>query len=212
MICPNCKCEYIRGVTQCADCDVPLVDKLEARRENPLDNVRIVAIWQGKDPTECEAVEKALESADIPFTAPNRKEQFSFLPTEPSLEIWIAETDQDRAKQALLDVQRTIDPSELTPEELESLALPESDDLAEDEEPSERWEFSEHWFEDEPIAEVWNGDSEQFADYLSACLRETGVVSRKASDSGRWSLAVPQKLESRAKKVVGEVVQSSPPN
>jgi transcription initiation factor TFIIIB Brf1 subunit/transcription initiation factor TFIIB len=33
MICPNCKCEYIRGVTECADCGVALVDKLEPEEE-----------------------------------------------------------------------------------------------------------------------------------------------------------------------------------
>ncbi|KPK72466.1 hypothetical protein AMJ87_04685 [candidate division WOR_3 bacterium SM23_60] len=28
MICPKCKAEYIHGITICADCDIPLVDRL----------------------------------------------------------------------------------------------------------------------------------------------------------------------------------------
>jgi hypothetical protein len=61
MICPNCKCEYIRGVTECADCGVALVDKLEPEEGNPSQDVRIVSVWQGGDPTEYERVKAALE-------------------------------------------------------------------------------------------------------------------------------------------------------
>jgi hypothetical protein len=28
MICPKCKAEYVRGITICADCDIPLVEHL----------------------------------------------------------------------------------------------------------------------------------------------------------------------------------------
>lgn len=28
MFCPECKCEYLEGFTRCADCDVPLVERL----------------------------------------------------------------------------------------------------------------------------------------------------------------------------------------
>jgi hypothetical protein len=47
MICPKCKAEYTRGVDVCADCDVPLVDRLTADGqfgENTESNV-------GRDPT-----------------------------------------------------------------------------------------------------------------------------------------------------------------
>jgi len=33
MFCPKCKAEYNPGITKCADCDVPLVDKLPEERK-----------------------------------------------------------------------------------------------------------------------------------------------------------------------------------
>ena len=210
MICPSCKCEYIRGVTQCADCGVALVDALESPEANPAEDVRIVSIWRGNDPAECERVQEALEHAEIPFTVPDSKSPFSFLPTEPTLEVWISDADRERAKKILLDLQGRVDPDELTPEEIESLALPESDQ-PDREQTSDLQNQSENWYEDEPVIEVWNGDSEAFADSLIACLREVGIASHKLSEAGHWRLAVRPEQESRAKEVVREVVEASPP-
>jgi hypothetical protein len=210
MICPSCKCEYIRGVTECADCGVALVDALEPPEANSADNVRIVAFWRGNDPAECERVQEALEHANIPFTVPDSKSPFSFLPTEPTLEVWISEVDRERAKKILLDLEGRIDPEELTPDEIESLALPESDQL-DREQTSDLQNLSENWYEDEPVIEVWTGDSEVFADSLIACLREVGIASHKKSEAGQWRLVVRPEQESRAKEVVREVVEASPP-
>jgi len=210
MICPNCKCEYIRGVTECADCGVALVDALESPGANPAEDVRIVSIWRGNDPAECESVQEALEHAEIPFTVPDSKSPFSFLPTEPTLEVWISDADRERARKILLDLEGRVDPDELTPEEIESLALPESDQ-PDREQTSDLQNQSENWFEDEPVVEVWNGDSEVFADSLIACLREVGIASHKISEAGQWRLVVRREQESRAKEVVREVVEASPP-
>jgi hypothetical protein len=35
MFCPKCKAEYIKGITTCADCGVPLVDKLPEEKGLP---------------------------------------------------------------------------------------------------------------------------------------------------------------------------------
>ena len=31
--CPKCKCEYVEGVTKCADCGIDLVEQLEEKKE-----------------------------------------------------------------------------------------------------------------------------------------------------------------------------------
>jgi hypothetical protein len=213
MICPNCKCEYIRGVTQCPECDVPLVDALPASDGPFLDDSPIVPIWRGNDAAEFERLEEALDSAGIPFTAPAAKSSFSFMPTEPSMEVWVAETNQEKARKLLEDLDDRAHPDELTPEEAESLALPESDgaDESEEEDDDQPPELPEHWYEDEPVAEVWNGDSDEFATTLVACLREVGIASHKFSEAGHSRLVVSEKQESRAREVVREVVDATPP-
>ena len=65
--------------------------------------------------------------------------------------------------------------------------------------------------EDDPAATVWTGDSEPLADNLVACLREVGIASRKLSEAGHWSLLVRPEKELRAKEIVREVVEASPP-
>src|SRR6201984_2826029 len=208
MICPNCKCEYIRGVTHCAECDVPLVDALPARDEDSFGDTPIMAIWRGNDPAEFERLEEALVSAGIPFTAPDAKSSFSFIPTEPTMEVWVAEADQVRARKILDDLDNRAHPDELTPEEDDSLALPDSAGADEYEEMEPPPELSEHWYEDDPVAEVWNGDSDEFADLLAVCLREVGIASHKFSETGRSRLVVSQQQESRARKIVREVVEA----
>jgi hypothetical protein len=211
MICPNCKCEYIRGVTQCADCGVPLVNALESPQANFPEAVRLVPIWRGKDHAECERVIEALESAGIPHTDPDSKSFFSFLPTDPNTEIWVSDADEERARKILLDLEGLVYPEESTSQEIEPFALPESGDPDGDEQTSQPQDLLEDWHEDDPVAEVWSGDSGQLADSLIVCLREIGIASRKILEAGHWRVVVRPEQESRAREVVREVVEATPP-
>ncbi len=69
----------------------------------------------------------------------------------------------------------------------------------------------ENWYEDEPVAEIWNGDSEVFADNLIACLREIGIASHKFSEAGHCRLVVLPEQEARAREILREVVEGTPP-
>jgi hypothetical protein len=103
----------------------------------------------------------------------------------------------------------------MSPQEAESLALPESAATEGDADPEEQTEqlsdLSKDWHDDDPVAEVWNGDGEVLADNLVACLREIGIASRKLADTGRWRVVVRPEQESRAREIVREVVEASPP-
>jgi hypothetical protein len=212
MICPVCQCEYIRGVRQCSDCGVPLVDELPPPPAGIPDNVRIVPVWRGTDRVDYEKVAAALEDADIPYTKANSTSLFSSRPNEETLEIWVAETDWERANEVALSGDDSLLPEDLTPEQAAALSLPESDAPDDDdEEPTSFKDLPEYWHEDGAVAEVWSGDSEEFADTLMTCLREIGVPSHKHGDPSRWSLVVPQTQESRAREVIREVVEASPP-
>ena len=211
MICPNCKCEYIRGVTQCADCGVALVDALDLSSPEPQDGHGIVAVWEGNDPGECATVKDALEKAGIPVIDQEAAGYFIFPSMRPKTEIYVSSADIERAKKVMIDLQAWGDPAEMTEEERESLALPESEVSDGHEQVSLGPDSSDDWHEDDPVAEVWNGDREDFADILTACLREIGIGSRKFTEAGHWRLVVRPEQESRAKEIVREVVEASPP-
>lgn len=211
MICPQCKCEYIRGVTQCADCGVPLVDHLEPEKAS-LDDVRIVPVWRGSDASECERVAEALESADIPYTKADSQSLFGSRPNESTLEIWVGDADRKQAEELISSLDASGFPDEITPEESAALPLPDSDQPdEEDEEANSLEDLSQEWHEDDPVSEVWNGESEPFAENLILCLREIGIASRKLQDGARWSVVVRPGQELRAKRIVREVVDASPP-
>jgi len=205
MICPNCKCEYIRGVKECADCGVALVDAIEESK--PAGNVRIVSVWEGNDPSEFERVKAALGNAGIEYLDRDSKNFDLFIPLGSKLEIWVSTADRDAARKIILDEDGLIDPYELTPEGIESLTLPESDQPDSD----GPQDLSVEWNEDDPTVAVWTGESEALADNLVMCLREIGIASRKLGEAGRWDLVVRPEQEPRAKEIVREVVEASPP-
>jgi hypothetical protein len=211
MICPNCKCEYIRGVTQCADCGVALVDTLDPSAPDPQDGLEVVSVWEGNDPSESAAVRDALEKAGIPVMDQGPSGYFIFPSMRPKTEICVSSRNVEQAKKVLLDLEAWDDPEEMTEGERESLELPESDTPDRDEQASLPAGASDNWDEDDPVAEIWNGDKEELADTLTACLREIGIGSRKLSEAGRWRLVVRLEQEARAKEVVREVVEASPP-
>ena len=69
MICPNCKAEYRQGYTVCAECQVPLVDKLpeseeEAEAEPELEPVTIL---ETGDPADILVAKSLLEDAGIEY-------------------------------------------------------------------------------------------------------------------------------------------------
>jgi len=48
--CPNCKYEYEAGVDRCADCGVPLVERLEGEHPQPRPEVPLVKLAEGLRP------------------------------------------------------------------------------------------------------------------------------------------------------------------
>jgi hypothetical protein len=211
MICPNCKCEYIRGVTQCTDCGVALVDTLDSSAPSAQDGLEVVSVWEGNDPSESASVKDALEKAGIPVIDQESAGYFIFPSMRPKTEIYVSSKNVEEAKKVLLDLEAWDDPEEMTEGERESLELPESDSPDSDEQTSLAPDSSDNWDEDDPVSEVWNGAKEELADTLTVCLREMGIGARKLSEAGHWRLVVRPEQESRAKEIVREVVEASPP-
>jgi hypothetical protein len=212
MFCPNCKCEYLPGVKECADCGVPLVAALDSSVEDSSHkNDVLVAIWAGNEPGECTAIKQALENAGIPFTDKNSSLNFIFPSMGNKYEVWVPSLAREEAQKIVLDLEGRIDPAELTPEEFGSLALPVSDEVDPDQDTTTLSDTPDDWDGEVAVREVWSGEKEDFADTLVACLREIGVPSRKLGEAGRWRLLVRSDQEARATEIVREVVEASPP-
>jgi len=208
MICPDCKCEYIPGVRECADCGVALVDQLESSASPSHEDYGLVSVWRGDDPAKFELLKKALERADIPFTVEPAKAYF-ILPSK--FELWVHYVDRAKARKTLLDLEERIDPTQLSEDEIASLALPiphDEDESTEEEVPDD---IPEEWDDEMIVSEVWNGEQEDFADSLRVCLRENGIPSQKLVEASVWHIVVPAPQESRAKEIVRQVVDASPP-
>jgi hypothetical protein len=210
MFCPSCKCEYVRGITLCAECGVALVDSLPSE-EDAERGAELVGIWAGGDSGELETVKDALDRAGI--TSIDREAAgYLFFPSmQPQHELFVARKDLERAKDVVAGLGLWRDPAELTEEERASLELPESD-AAGDAEATDRVDDApEEWDEEGPAIEIWSGGEENFAENLADCLREVGIASRKLLAGGSWSLAVRPEQETRAREIVREVVEAAPP-
>ncbi len=211
MICPNCKCEYRAGVTQCSDCGVPLVEALASAPPPLTDDSGLESIWYSNDPAEYASAKEALQKAGIPFVDRTSDRYLMFPSLRPKMEICVTSADKDRAQKALRDLKGLIDPENLTDEEIASLELPEKDGGDLDESDDLEADPTEAWDEDAPSSEIWNGGSESLADTLIVCLREVGIASRKLPEGSRWRVVVRPEQEARAKEIVREVVEGSPP-
>jgi hypothetical protein len=216
MICPICKSEYRRGVTQCSDCGVSLVDTLEPsamesqQQEQEEDEGALVQVWSGDDPRESAAVKAALEKAEISYTDKSAAAYFIFRSMRPKMEIRVLATDAERAQELIRNLLG--EPPVAESEEDTSGELPADSDAA-DEIPDDAVpEYpTGDWDEEEAVSEVWSGEEVDVATMLVACFRENGIASRSLIENAWTRLLVRPEDEPHAKEIVREVVEAKPP-
>ena len=187
------------------------MDALELPAATPPGDDSVVSIWSGNDPREFAAVKEALDKAQIPFMGPVSTGYFIFPSMRPKMEIGVAVVDRERAEKVLEGLEWQDDPDELSPEEFEKLALPDSDSVDDEDAASIPSDLPEDWDEQDHVSEVCNGDDEDLANTLMACFRENEIPSRKLTKENHWRLVVPFGQEARAKEIVREVVEGAPP-
>ena len=166
---------------------------------------------RGDDPADCATVKDAFKKAGIPVLDQGPTGYFIFPSMRPKTEICVSSANAEQARKIVADLEASDDPGEMTEEERASLELPESDLPDSDGQSALPPDLSEDWYEDDPVAEVWSGEREDFADGLLACFREVGIASRKLSEGVHWRVVVRPEQKSRAKEIVREVVEARPP-
>jgi putative signal transducing protein len=65
MICPECKAEFVEGITHCTDCDVQLVEELP--EEPKYKKLELEIIYETADPALIQIVKSILADAGIPY-------------------------------------------------------------------------------------------------------------------------------------------------
>jgi len=65
MYCPKCKAEYVKGISHCPDCDVPLVKELPADLQ--FKKLELEVVFKTTKPAIIQMVRSILEDADIDY-------------------------------------------------------------------------------------------------------------------------------------------------
>lgn len=126
MICPNCKAEYRDGYTVCADCEVPLVERLEEEEQEPEPELKLVTVFDTGEPADVLVAKSLLEAEGIEYFAKDEGVQdlfgagrlgSGFNVMAGQVEIQVRPEDADRARQ-LLERLDEDENEELTDEKL----------------------------------------------------------------------------------------------
>jgi hypothetical protein len=59
--------------------------------------------------------------------------------------------------------------------------------------------------------EIWSGSGEKLAEFLAAALTENGISARVEKQSSSAMIYTAPGVESRAREIVREIIESAPP-
>jgi hypothetical protein len=223
MFCPNCKLEYRAGFTRCSDCDVPLVASLSdapVHTNAPQNPDAAEVLWTGTDSAISSAIADALHGAEISYHEHVR--EVGLLPgmTQPVYLIMIHARDHNAAQTVLenvrgqlagarLDSDAADDDMNAPPQEAMDKPLEAED--ADDSFAPEHDYVAEDFDPDEATCGVWSGADVGTKNMLILCLRENGIGCAVDDSEAEHRICVLPSSEKRAKEIIREVVDASPP-
>jgi hypothetical protein len=209
MYCPVCKAEYRPGFTRCNDCGSDLVDVLPAEKL-PSD---VALAWRGSDPVSFSAALAALRNAGIPTYTISDHDQLAWglaIP-RPRYSLLVSSENLEKALQSVSGIdERPPLAFGRTPDWAleEDKARDSSNAQGEQQIPND---VVRDLRPEEATAEVWAGERGGIAQMLEICLRENGI-SCVMDESGRSTrIRVVPESESRAREIIREVVEGTPP-
>jgi hypothetical protein len=115
MFCPKCKDEFIKGITDCPDCAIPLVKDLPAEAESAYEPiyVELVTVLEASDAGLIMIAKSLLEEAKIRYYAKNEVSQnlfgggvfgLGFNPLTGPLQLQVSKSDFEEAIVLLKDL------------------------------------------------------------------------------------------------------------
>jgi hypothetical protein len=218
MFCPVCKAEYRPGYTRCSDCNLALVPALPPQADPPppeSDDAGpdSVVLCQEDHPAVLTAILAALQERGIPFFDYPVRDPMAHLDRPFPVKLGVGQLYEIRVPKSDLPAAQGVltDVLEEEPEASETQA-PETEPT-EGASPDEV-EADEVLSPDAAVAEAWCGPAGDLEGFLTTALRENGIATRREGTqdgSGRIRICVtPEKL-ARAREIVREIVEASPP-
>ena len=215
MFCPVCKAEYRAGYVRCSDCGVDLVEKLDtiqspAETGGGDDDTAYELLWAGIDPRIFQEYRYALQAEQISFQERPPGSPLLYQSLRPPMEIWTHRRDHgavDKVRRQLLGEED--EPAAESTERAESDG--DAEDSAKYSESSVPDDIVEEFSPEDASAEVWSGEDEQMKDVLIMCLRGNGIGSVVDDADGKSRIRVLPSMEARAREVIREVVEATPP-
>ena len=106
-VCPNCKYEYVPGITICPDCNTPLVDASELKKYPELAEDDWVLVYTSFNFIEVDMLKENLESAGIPTSILSQKDSSFPAPGDLSVvKLFVKKTNVHEALEFIQDVVR----------------------------------------------------------------------------------------------------------
>ncbi|MCK4311883.1 MAG: DUF2007 domain-containing protein [Candidatus Cloacimonetes bacterium] len=108
MFCPKCKAEYIKGVTECPECKVPLIKKLPSE-----EFIEFVKVFESPNPALTAIIKSILDDAKIKYFVKGEhmqglfggRMQFTSKAGIGNAEFFVSKEDEEIAKELLREVE-----------------------------------------------------------------------------------------------------------
>jgi hypothetical protein len=222
MFCPQCKAEYRQGFSRCADCDIDLVyelprDALPQQREpfHALDDGEpLRTVWKCKEEKECVALCRELLREGIEYRVVQIPEsRYIRMEVDWRYEIAVQAVDYERAREVLGIDDQSADGApakESVEHEAGDEPLPQPDDSPPDE-PVRNDSYLKAWYPEDATVEVWSGVTSDFPTGVELALKENLIHSRSELYAGQGKVFVMPEDEARAREIVREIIENSPP-
>ena len=230
LYCPQCGAEYREGYSSCSDCHVLLV------RERPANTAGTApapgdpnqdpfcSFWKGTDSRVLAEICVVLDEKDIPHKTVKREDRLFNRMDLPKYELGVPASFYEKAEEAIgtaFSSQPLLrDTDGLVPEGLHKqldfdrdepeLEIPTSKSV-ESEVNSLTAVHEAEWVEEDATSEIWAGPDQDVADMIEMSLHENDIRTRWQVLEGRRTVFTLPAHEARAREIVREIVEATPP-
>jgi hypothetical protein len=202
--CPLCNTKYPESFRNCTVCGVDLVPEEMRGRLLRADELKekIVIAWRGGDPVAVSNVVRTLRETGIRYHVESTHDYFVFglaMP-RPKYTVRVFQSDAEKARELLSGIADS-----------PFFGTEISSDFP-DEPVSPVHQADTRWNPAAATVEIWTGDDAAFGRLLEDCFRENEIGFRgEGREPGALRLFVTKQDEARAKEIIREVREGTPP-